>query len=77
MCEANAYLIKGKEHELVMEAVDTIEPEEKGIRLINIFGEQKLLMARIHSLSLVDNKVFLKKYEIRRRNGTDSEHRSI
>jgi predicted RNA-binding protein len=46
-----------------MEAVDTIEPEEKGIRLINIFGEQKFLKARIHSLSLVDNKVFLKKRE--------------
>ncbi len=77
MCEATAYLLGDNEPRLVMDAVDTIEPEENGIRLTNIFGEQKLLMARIHSLSLVDNKVFLKKYEIRRRNGTDSEHRSI
>ena len=60
MCEATAYLLGDKEPTLVMEAVDTIEPEEKGIRLINIFGEQKFLTARIHSLSLVDNKVFLK-----------------
>jgi len=42
-----------------MEAVDTIEPQEEGIQLINIFGEQKFLKARIHSLSLVDNKVYL------------------
>lgn len=60
MCEATAYLLGDNEPMLVMEAVDTIEPEEKGIRLTNIFGEQKLLTARIHSLSLVDNKIFLK-----------------
>lgn len=60
MCEATAYLLGDNEPMLVMEAVDTIEPEERGIRLTNIFGEQKLLTARIHSLSLVDNKIFLK-----------------
>ena len=60
MCEANAYLIKGQEEELVMESVDTVEPEEDGIRLINIFGEQKYLKAKIHSLFLVDHKIFLK-----------------
>jgi predicted RNA-binding protein len=63
MCEATAYLLGDNEPTLVMEAVDTIEPEERGIRLTNIFGEQKLLTARIHSLSLVDNKIFLKEKE--------------
>jgi len=61
MCEANAYLIDGDEPELLMEAVDTVEPEGDGIKLISIFGDQKFINARIHSLSLVDNKVFLKK----------------
>lgn len=60
MCEANAYLIEGGETKLVMEAVDVVEPEEGGLRLINIFGDQKFIKARIHSLSLVDHKVFLK-----------------
>jgi predicted RNA-binding protein len=59
MCEANAYMLAGNEQKLIMEAVDTIEPQDDGIRLINIFGEQKFLKARIYSLSLVDNKVFL------------------
>lgn len=59
MCEANAYLIDGDREELIMEAVDTVEPEEDGLKLINIFGEQKFLAAQIHSLSLVDHKVFL------------------
>jgi len=60
MCEANAYLIKEEEEEMIMKAVDTVEPEDDGLKLTNIFGEQKFLKARIHSLSLVDHKVFLK-----------------
>lgn len=60
MCEANAYLIEGNDTTLVMESVDTIEPQEEGIQLVNIFGEQKFLKARIDSLSLVDNKVYLR-----------------
>ena len=62
MCEANAYLISNDhEKELIMEAVDTVIPEAEGLRLTSIFGDQKFLKARIHSLSLVDHHVFLVK----------------
>jgi len=60
MCEANAYLIEGDETNLIMEAVDTVEPEDDGIRLVSIFGDQKFVKAQIHALSLVDHKVYLK-----------------
>ena len=60
MCEANAYLVEGNDTTLVMEAVDTIQPQEEGIQLVSIFGEQKFLKAQIESLSLVDNKVYLR-----------------
>ena len=60
MCEANAYLIENEKETLVMEAVDTVNPEDGGLRLVSIFGDQKFLKAHIHSLSLVDHKVFLK-----------------
>ena len=63
MCEAKAYLLEGNEQQLIMEAVDTIEPQDGGIRLTNIFGEQKFLKAQIYSLSLVDNKVLLKELQ--------------
>jgi predicted RNA-binding protein len=63
MCEANAYLIENEEENLVMEAVDTVVPEDGGLRLVSIFGDQKFVKATIHSLSLVDHKVFLKKAE--------------
>ena len=60
MCEAKAYLIEGDDSKMIMEAVETVEPEGDGLRLVNIFGEQKTIRAHIHSLSLIDNKVFLK-----------------
>ena len=60
MCEANAYIMEGDASKLVMEAVDKVEREENGLRLVNIFGDQKILKAEIHSLSLVDHKIFLK-----------------
>ncbi|MBI9074597.1 MAG: CooT family nickel-binding protein [Desulfatibacillum sp.] len=61
MCEANAYFIENGEETLIMEAVDTVAPEPEGILLTSIFGDQKLVKASIHSLSLVDHKVFLQK----------------
>ncbi len=60
MCEASAYLITNDNKELIMESVDIVEPEENGVRIINIFGEQKFINANIHSLSLVDHNIFLK-----------------
>ena len=60
MCEANAYLINGTEEQLVMESVDKVEPVEEGLRLVNIFGEQKFVQAAVHALSLVDHKIWLK-----------------
>ncbi len=60
MCEANAYLIEEKGKKLIMEAVDTVEPENDGVRLISIFGDQKFIKGSIHSLSLVEHNIFIK-----------------
>jgi len=63
MCEANAYLISDDKKELVMEAVDTVKPDDNGLRLISIFGDQKILQAKIHSLSLIDHEIYLKEIQ--------------
>ncbi len=60
MCEANAYLMEKDKETLLMEAVDKVEPDEDGIRLISIFGDQKFIKGHIHALSLVDHKVYIK-----------------
>ena len=59
MCEANAYLLEDGKETLVMEAVDKVEPDENGIRLVSIFGEQKFIKGYVASLSLVEHKVFI------------------
>jgi len=59
MCEANAYLLKDGKEELVLEAVDIVENEGDKLRVANIFGEQKILKARIRSMSLVEHKIIL------------------
>ena len=60
MCEANVYLLKQGKEELILEAVDIVEPHEEGkIRLANIFGEQKVLDAKLKSMSLVNHKIIL------------------
>lgn len=65
MCEANAYIVKDGQEELVMESVDVIEPEEdqKSYRLVSIFGDQKIIRGRIRLMNLVDHKILFEKHE--------------
>ncbi len=59
MCEAAAYLLRDGEEELLLESVDHLESEGSQIKIINIFGEQKKVKAKIKALSLVDHKIVL------------------
>ncbi len=61
MCEATAYILnKDGAEELLLADVDVIEPEDGGnIRLVSIYGEQKVVKADIKSMSLVNHRVVL------------------
>jgi predicted RNA-binding protein len=59
MCEANAYLFRDGREELILEAVDILENEGDQVRIANIFGEQKVVRARIKSMSLVNHRILL------------------
>ncbi|NVM22306.1 MAG: CooT family nickel-binding protein [Desulfobacterales bacterium] len=63
MCEANAYLIKDGKEELLLEGLDTVEPDNGKLRLTSIFGEQKFIKGRISRLSLVEHKVIIEQAE--------------
>ena len=63
MCEANAYILKNGAEELLLESVDKIIPQEDGILLENIFGQQKLVKARIKEMALVSHRIILEKTE--------------
>ena len=59
MCEATAYFLKGGKEELLLESIDLFESENGEIRLVNIFGEEKKVRAKIKAFSLVDHKIIL------------------
>ena len=56
MCEANAFFLKDGKEELFLEGVDVVQPDDDGqIRLISIFGEQKIIRAKLKAMYLVDH----------------------
>ena len=61
MCEANVYLVKNGKEELVLKEVDIIRPQEEGLFMKSIFGEQKTIKARIKEVNLVDHKIIIEK----------------
>jgi predicted RNA-binding protein len=61
MCEATAYLIQDGKEELILENVDELHKEGDTIKIINLFGDQKVLDAQIKMISFVDNKIVLEK----------------
>ena len=63
MCEANAFLIKEGMESQVMENVDQLDVEGDEIRLVNIFGEQKRLKARIVSYNGSNSRILLEAVE--------------
>ena len=59
MCEAHAFVLKDGKEELVLESVDLLENKKGEIMLINMFGEQKTVRAKIKALSLVEHKIIM------------------
>jgi len=57
MCEAHAYLLKGNTEHKILESVDLVEFEGDEVRLVNIFGEQKILKARLFRYNSREGKL--------------------
>jgi predicted RNA-binding protein len=60
MCEANVYISRNGQEELLMEKVDRIIPgEDNTILMENIFGERRVVKARIREMELVHHRIIL------------------
>lgn len=59
MCESAAYFLKDGKEELVLESIDLLQDKEGQIRMVNIFGEERTVNAKVRTLSLVDHKIIL------------------
>jgi len=63
MCEAHAFLLKEDGEEKLLESVDLLEVEGDEVRMVNIFGEQKILKARIRSYNGTESRILLEAIE--------------
>lgn len=61
MCEQRVYLMNEGEEKLIMEAVDRMQVVAGGVRVMNLFGEEKTVDAKFHSWA--NNKMVLKVFE--------------
>jgi predicted RNA-binding protein len=60
MCEASVYIYRGGQEELLMEKVDRVIPgEDHTIFLESIFGERKVVKAKIREMELVHHRIIL------------------
>lgn len=74
MCEASVFLLREGREELVMEKVDRVIPgADDMIVLESIFGERKLVKARIAEMELVHHRILLEEVIETVRPATDDE----
>ncbi|MBW1851645.1 MAG: CooT family nickel-binding protein [Deltaproteobacteria bacterium] len=59
MCESTVYVLKEGKAEPIVEDVDVLEYNEGQIRMVSVFGEERIIKARVKVLSLVDHKIIL------------------
>lgn len=59
MCESTAYILKDGAEEPIFESVDHLEEIDGQVKMVNLFGEEHIIKARIKTLSLVDHKIIL------------------
>jgi predicted RNA-binding protein len=58
MCEASAFFFKDGQEELILESVDEVLHEgDREFRLVNIFGEQKIIKGKLKSMNLINHKI--------------------
>ena len=57
MCDANAYLVREGVEEVLLESVDLVELDGDEARLTSIFGEQKVLRARLRQFDNSQGKL--------------------
>jgi len=59
MCESTAYILRDNKQELVLENVDILEETNGHVRMVDIFGEEMTINARVRTLSLIDHRITL------------------
>ena len=57
MCEAHAFILKNGKEEKVLDDVDLVELDDDEVKLVSIFGEQKILKAKLKFYNNTEGKI--------------------
>ena len=61
MCQSNAYFKNNNNEELILEDVAKIElGDDSTIKLISLFGEEKVVSGELEEINLLSHKIFIK-----------------
>ena len=63
MCEAHAFILQDDQEVKLLESVDEVEVHGEEIKLINIFGEQKIIRGKFRSYNNSERKIVLEPLE--------------
>lgn len=59
MCESKVYLVTDEGEQLVLDDVTSVQPEEDGYWLLNLFGERVHVRGRIKDIDLLKHRILL------------------
>jgi predicted RNA-binding protein len=59
MCQTTAYVIEGDKEVLLLQDVISIRPENGSLRMINLFGEEKIIQGTIKQIDLLAHKILI------------------
>jgi len=59
MCQTTAYIVRDGEEEPVLQDVISVTPGESGVRLVNLFGEEKTVPGRIRQIDLLAHRIII------------------
>ena len=57
MCQTTVYVLEKDEETAVLNDVVSVVPEEEGIKVVNLFGEEKVVKGRIHRIDLLTHRI--------------------
>ena len=59
MCQSTAFVLSNGKEEVVMRDVALVEPREGEVRLVDLFGEEKLVKGKIIRINLMEHKIII------------------
>ena len=59
MCQSTAFVLSNGKEEVVMRDVALVEPREREVRLVDLFGEEKLVKGKIIRINLMEHKIII------------------